>query len=952
MTISLTLKPTHRDFHQALLTQLPNNQIYTDPLSRLAYGTDASFYRYIPEIVVRAHNENQIAIIMALANQYKIAITFRASGTSLSGQASSDSVLVLMGDGFLGKEILNQGEKIKLQPMVIGSHANQALAPYARKIGPDPASINTARIGGIFANNSGGMCCGTVDNSYHTLDSVRLILTDGTILDTANPESIIKFRQSHRSLLDKISALSERIRANPELEAKVRRKYRIKNTTGYGINALIDYTDPVEMLTHLMVGSEGTLGFVSEVTFRTVPDHEHKASALVFFNNLDTCCLTVTALKKAGNASAVELLDARSMRCVAANKPGLPEFIYTNFGDDAACLLIETRAATVAELNANIQKIDAVINHFEGVTHSQFSSDSVTCDLYWSVRKGLLPIVGAGRAIGSSLLTEDITFPIEHLAAGVRGLTALLVKYHYDEAVILGHAFDGNMHFIMAPLLNTPELIERYNQFMHALTELVAVQFEGSMKGEHGTGRNVAPFVQTEWGDAAYLIMREIKTLFDPLNILNPDVIITDDPELHIKNLKPLPAADEIIDKCIECGFCEPACPSNGLSLTPRQRITIWRRIQELRRLNEPNEELAYYEKHYPYQGIDTCALTGMCATRCPVGINTGELMKKLKLEFAGATGKSPNTALPAFAQKNMKWMTAGARLAFKTSQIFGTRRTHQLTTQLHKTFKSIPIIPAQMPKALSGNAMTRALAVHQDLTKQPIVYFVSCVNRVISDHVGSSHSIANHTLSLFDKAGFRAIYPDNMAGLCCGQPFESAGNSDIANRASNALNAALLRASNQGEYPVYLDNSPCALRIIEAQQQGLVDARLKLHDAVSFLAKYIAPKLTLNKKIDSLMVHIPCSATKMGVGSHLLNLAKACSQQVISPDIACCGFAGNKGFAIPELNTNGLRNLKSEIPKGCQHGVSMSNTCQIGLTNHSGVPYQSIEALLNECSE
>lgn len=952
MTISLTLKPTHRDFYQALLTQLPTNQIYTDPLNRLAHGTDASFYRYIPEIVVRAHNEDQILTIIALARQYKIAITFRASGTSLSGQASSDSVLVLLGDGFLDKKIINQGEKIKLQPMVIGAHANQALAPYSRKIGPDPASINTARIGGIFANNSGGMCCGTVDNSYHTLDSVRLILADGAILDTADPDNVIKFRQSHAALLNQLTTLAARIHENPELEAKVRRKYRMKNTTGYGINALLDYTDPVDMLVHLMVGSEGTLGFVSEVTFCTVPDHAHKASALVFFDNLDTCCLTVTALKQANNASAVELLDARSMRCIAAHKRGLPEFIYTDFSADAACLLIETRAASQADLHSNIQKIDQVIQKFEGITHSQFSTDIATCDLYWSVRKGLLPIVGASRAIGSSLLTEDVTFPIEHLAAGVRGLNNLLTQYHYDEAVILGHAFDGNMHFIMAPLLNTPESIELYNQFMHALTQLVAVQFEGAMKGEHGTGRNVAPFVHTEWGNDAYLIMREIKTIFDPLNILNPDVIITDDPELHIKNLKDLPEADEIIDTCIECGFCEPACPSNGLSLTPRQRITVWRRIQALRRSGQASDELAYLEKHYPYQAIDTCALTGMCATRCPVGINTGALMKKLARENAHAHGQSANGALPAFAQKNMKWMTAGARLAFKTSQIVGTQRTHQLTTQLHKTFKNIPIIPAQMPKALSSNALARALAPYQDLTKQPIVYFVSCVNRVISDQLDSVHSIADHTLSLLNKAGFRALYPDNLDNLCCGQPFESAGNSDIANRASSALNSALLHASNQGEYPIYLDNSPCALRIIEAQQQGLVDARLKLHDAVSFLAKYIAPKLTFNKKLDSLMVHIPCSATKMGVGEHLLDLAKACSEQVISPDIACCGFAGNKGFAFPELNTNGLRHLKSEIPDGCQQGVSMSNTCQIGLTNHSGISYQSIEALLNACSE
>ena len=946
MNISLTLNPSYCEFYQALCLEMPNGQIYTDPLSRLAYGTDASFYRYIPEIVVRAHDENQVIIIMQLAMRYQIAITFRAAGTSLSGQASSDSVLVLLGDGFLSKQVLDQGEKIKLQPMVIGSHANQLLSKYARKIGPDPASINTARIGGIVSNNSGGMCCGTVDNSYHTLDSIRLILTDGTILDTACAASVAAFRRSHATLLTNIAALSNRIEKDADLKEKIRRKYRIKNTTGYGINALIDYHDPIDMLTHLMIGSEGTLGFISEVTLNTIPDYLNKASALVFFDDLDVCCQAVIALKQANAAVAVELLDARSMRCIAANKSDLPDFIYTTFSDDAACLLIETSAENTLVLQKKIQIIDDVLNTFAGVIHSQFSSDTVTCELYWSVRKGILPIVGASRPHGSSLLIEDITFPIMYLAEGVRCLTALFTQYHYNEAMVMGHAFDGNLHFIMTPRMDTPESIARYHQFMQALTQLVAVQFEGSMKGEHGTGRNVAPFVQTEWGDDAYQIMREIKLLFDPLNILNPDVIMTHNPNLHLENLKAFPQADDIVDTCIECGFCEPVCPSNGLSLTPRQRIVVWRRMQELQRSDESPEELAYYQQHYPYQAIDTCATTGMCAIRCPVGINTGLLIKNIKAQTSQPSYLVSHLA--SFAQKNMHLMTQGARFVFKTTSLISKLKIESTTQYRDKYIRSMPVIPKGLPKVVSYCAQIAPL----DASKTPIVYFVSCVNRVLADNANSPQSIAEHTLSLFNKAGFRAIYPEKMSRLCCGQPFESAGHTYIADRATLDLNAALVQASADCQYPIYLDNSPCAYRILQAQTQGLVDPRLQLYNSVYFLVNYILPKLVVSQKLDQLMVHIPCSATKMKVGSHLITLAQACAKQIILPEIACCGFAGNKGFSVPELNQNSLRNLKSEIPEGCMHGVSMSTTCQIGLTTHSGLSYCSIEALLNACSE
>lgn len=928
-------------FENALKGVLPEKQIYTELAVRFAYGTDASCYRYIPEIVVRAQNESEVLSIIKIAHDHQIPVTFRASGTSLSGQASSNSVLILLGDDFVDTKILDNGAKVKLRPMVIGSNANLALKPFGRKIGPDPATINTARIGGIASNNSSGMCCGTKDNSYHTMDTMRLIIADGTILDTSDDKSIANFRQSHASFLESIQNLAQIIRDNPELETKIRHKYRLKNTTGYGINALVDFTDPIDMLTHLIIGAEGTLAFISEITYKTVVDHPHKASALIYFDDLDNCCNAVTSIRQRATVDSVELLDALSIRCVGSHiTQKLPNFFYADIPDDSGCLLIETKAENDALLDQQIEFINNLVKEHHATEHSSFSKDAVVTDFYWSVRKGLLPIIGGSRPQGSNVITEDVAVPIERLAEGVRVLTDLLKKHNYEEGMIMGHALEGNLHFILTPKLDNEEEVKKYDLFMDELAKIVAIDFNGSLKAEHGTGRNIAPFVKVEWGEDAYGIMRGIKSIFDPKGIFNPDVIITDDPTLHLKNLKSMPEADAIIDQCIECGLCEPACPSDGLSLTPRQRIVLWRQHQELVRTGENPELLTSIQRVYPYMGIETCATTGMCATRCPIGINTGEMIKALKV-----ANRQPDIA--NFAQSHINGLSKVARGMINVSHAIGSQNSAKLSNKMHSIFKGIPILPVSLPKAV--NPITKYM---NDDAKQSVVYFVSCVNRTFAEGTKDHVSVADHTLSLFKKSGFHAIFPENYTSLCCGQPFESTKELLANEKSVNRVNDALLKASQNGEYPVYIDNAPCALKLFEAQDQGLLDSRIKLYDAATFLVEKVLPALTIVNKREHLSLHIPCSATKMKAVPALTKLAEACTDDLSFTNIACCGYAGNKGMLVPELNANGLRLLKKNIPESCDHGVSMSRTCQIGLTEHSGIEYQSIEALLNHCSQ
>ena len=644
------------ELHRRLSVHLPRARLVTDPLRLLAWGTDASFYRLVPKLVVVVEREDEVMRVLGECAALGTPVTFRAAGTSLSGQAVSDSVLMVMGDGWQRCDVAADGTTITLGPGVIGAVANRRLAALARKIGPDPASIDSAMIGGIAANNASGMCCGTAQNSYNTLHSMRVVLADGGVVDTGDPASRARFAQSHGTLLRELDALARSARGDAALAARIRHKFRMKNTTGYSLNALVDFEDPLDILAHLMIGSEGTLGFVAELTYRTVPEHPHKASALILFDDLETACRAVTAIK-GGPVDAAELADRAALRSVEG-KPGLPEGLAALPADGAA-LLVETRAGDAATLDRQIEVIERALAGLHTAAPARFSRDAAECARFWAVRKGMFPSVGAMRETGTTVIIEDVAFPVPRLAEATLDLQRLLRAHGYDRAIIFGHALEGNLHFVFTQDFDDAAEVARYRGFMDALCRMVVEKYDGSLKAEHGTGRNIAPFVELEWGRDAVLLMRAIKRLFDPQGLLNPGVILNDDPEAHLRNLKPLPAADPLVDKCIECGFCEPKCPSRGLTLSPRQRIVGWRAIAALERDAAPAPMLRAMRELYDYHGIETCAACGLCATACPVGIETGVLIKSLRGRRAGPTARR----VADLAARNYGALSAGVRV-------------------------------------------------------------------------------------------------------------------------------------------------------------------------------------------------------------------------------------------------------------------------------------------------
>ena len=937
------LTAPYAKFLRRIAGKIPEDRVFTDDLRTLAYGTDASFYRLIPKIVIRTEDEKEIVEILRLANEFHLPLTFRAAGTSLSGQAISDSILVTLGPTWNRHEILDGGTRIRLQPGVIGADANFYLLPFGKKIGPDPASISSAMIGGIAANNSSGMCCGTAQNSYRTLASMRIIFADGAAVDTGDADSKQLFAVSHRNLLKQVTELSRSVKGNRALAQKIRRKYTMKNTTGYSLNALVDFDDPFEILQHLMIGSEGTLGFISEITYNTVPELPHKASTLIVFPDIATACRAAAILKNCP-VDAVELMDRASLHAVQ-DKQGMPSYLKA-LDESAAALLVETRAAQVGVLTSNCETIASALADVPRVRPLEFTSNPSEYALLWNIRKGLFPSVGAMRETGTTVIIEDVAFPVDRLADATLDLRSLFRKHGYNEAIIFGHALEGNLHFVFNQDFNSPEEVARYGRFVDDVATLVVRHYDGSLKAEHGTGRNMAPFVELEWGADAFMLMRKIKAILDPAGLLNPGVILNPDPEAHVKGLKPLPAADPIIDKCIECGFCEARCPSRNLTLTPRQRIVLYREIERLRASGADINRMERLAADFDYQGNQTCATDGLCATSCPVGIDTGKLVKLIRFRNI-----SPGADKLAWLIANhMGATTSAVRLALRlfhaAHRIFGTGFMDAASRTLRKiSGNHIPLWNPSMPAA--ADPLPKA---GMDDRTSAVVYFPTCINRTMGPARGEENepSLSALIVRLIRKAGYRVIVPERPESLCCGMAFASKGFKEQGDRKARELQSALIRASANGLYPVLVDMSPCLYRMKET-----FSADLKLYEPVRFVLDVLADRLNFDRSPSTVAVHTTCSAEKMGLGEPLRQVAGLCAENVIVPPaLGCCGWAGDRGFTFPELNASALRDLAGSIPEECTAGYSTSRTCEIGLSLHSGIPYRSILYLVDRTTK
>jgi D-lactate dehydrogenase len=939
------------DLRRELEAFLPSKHVLTRPIERYAYAHDASYYRMIPQAVVQPASSEDIRRLFAFSQAQNIPLVFRAGGTSLSGQSITDGILVDISKHWRGYTIAAQGQNIELEPGIVGAGANILLKPYKRRIGPDPASIDAAMIGGILANNSSGMCCGVVENAYQTLVSLKLVLPNGLILDTANPQAQQQLAEEAPQILNGLSDLRRRIAANPDLREKITHKYHTKNTTGYGLNALVDFSDPLDILNHLMIGSEGTLGFIAGAVLRTLPVYPFKYTGLLFFRSGQDACDAILPLHASG-ARAIELMDRASLRSVEEH-PGMPPFLK-ELPESAACLLVEYQCLTAVEFSAIRANADATLRDLHLLFPPDMTEDAAQQARLWKVRKGILPAVGGARPHGTTVIIEDITFPVARMAEGLTGLQKLFQRYDYSEAVIFGHAKDGNLHFIITPSFNDEASIQRYDAFMRAIVDLVVNRFGGALKAEHGSGRNMAPFIEAEWGAEAYQIMKDLKSLFDPRNLLNPDVIINPDPQAHLKHLKPLPVVEAEVDRCMECGFCEPHCPSRRLTLTPRQRIVLRREAVYLQESGSDPAGLASIRKDYTYYGIDTCAVDGLCASACPVSINTGDLTKHLR---AAAISERASQIAVNLAH-HFGTVEGGLRLAVGTAHIAQTITGADFVTGVSKIGEKL-----SGQRLFKWNAhVTRPTSPRLPRSQRDLaeaVYFPACISRTIgTPPEPGSRSLIETLVTLSERAKTPIWIPADSPGHCCGMPFSSKGYSKAFAETLHTTLHAFWEWSDRGRLPVIADSSSCAYTLKTGQKylnpEDLeIWSKLTLLDCIEFAHDTLLPRLTIKPLPISVVLHPNCSARKQELDGKLIQIARACAAAVTVPEnLNCCGFAGDRGLLFPELTLSATQDETAEVLSKTYDGYYSTNlTCEIGMRMATKKPYRSFLYLLEEAT-
>lgn len=915
------------------------------------YASDASAYRLIPQVVVRPRDARDIAAVMQWANDNGRHIVFRSAGTSLNGQSITDDILMDLKTHFGGMRVLDGGERLWSRPGVILGDAQAVLSRHGYMIGADPGSTSVCTIGGVLADNSGGMRCSVDRDSYHTLEDATFVLPSGTIVDTTSPTADADLKAAVPQLYQGLVDIAERIRSDAELSAFLRKKFTIRNTNGLRLDAFLDEDSPTRMLMRLLVSSEGIFGAITESVIRTVKLPRHKAVAWVMLPSLRDAASYVHALVQAG-AQACELLVAPVLRDAVGNFPAAKQH-WSDLGDDAAALLLEVGGATEEELDEAIARTQSVLADAELLEPTVFDKTEKGMRGAWQIRSGLFGLFGAGRPDGSTYITEDVCFAPEDIGDASADLLNLLTEYDYPP-LVMGHAAFGNLHFSMFPRLTEPEELEHYANFIDDLAELVIDKYHGSLKAEHGTGVNMAPYVRREWGDVAWNIMWELKNLIDPHGILAPEVKLTRTEDIHLKNFKSFPKVEKEINACVECGFCEPVCPSRHVTVTPRQRIVLRR---EMARQPEGSKVLHQLQEEFQYDAVDMCAADGTCAIPCPVSINTGKVMKDMRAhEHSDSAQKAGINAAKNYATLE-KAARGAVKAAYAVQQLTGSKTLATVANAARSLINNdlLPTVPGDLPAAASRLPDT-------DRSGATAVYFPACINRIfgISAHAPADRvEVPEAIVALGRRSGRPVWIPGDVAGSCCGTPWSSKGYTEGFKEKAQEIAQDLISWTDNGTLPVVVDAASCTHGLLAEVPKALDGdlkqqfAAVRILDTIEWLDQEVMDYLPLTQPVQRVAVHPNCSVEHMGLTETMVSILDKVANEVVVPEGAtCCGTAGDRGLLHPELVESATREQARSL-EGVEFDayVSDNRTCEMGLEMTLDLPYESIATVLERAS-
>lgn len=928
--------------------------VFTSATDLVRFSADASPYRMIPSAVVRPRDVEDVVALLGYARRTGRGLTMRGGGSSLNGQSQTEDILVDMREHFRTVEVLDSGKRLRGQPGVVLNRANGHLLRHGRMLGPDPASSGAATLGGVIANNASGMTSGVIHTANKTLDSLVIVLASGTVIDTGADDADTELARREPALYAELLAIRDELRADPALAERITRKFAIKNTSAYRLDAFLEHDRAIDILLGAVVGSEGTFAVIVDSTWRTVPIGSHRTTGFLHFPDVRSAAAVVAGLNDA-DAQAVELMDAASLRSLQGVS-GIPQWV-ADLPPDApdAVILTERRAEDDAALDDFEARVERIVGEtvLRDGDAPLMTRDREQAAVYWRMRSGLLATIGAARPAGTALITEDVVVPPQRLPEAVSDLQRLLVDNTFTGAVN-GHASAGNLHFYLYLDATTPEKVADYRTFMTQLVDLITGTYDGSLKGEHGTGRNMAPFIEQEWGPEVMRYLYRLKNAFDPEGLLGRGVFLNVDPDAAFTHLKSMPEVHPHLDPCIECGFCEPVCPSRHLTTTPRQRIVLQR---EIARQGHDGPVAQRLVDEYAYDAVETCAGDSSCAIACPVDIDTGAAMKHLRQDGFGSVAEGIGATVARQWGVTERLTRVALRTASTAKRVIGDRGLEAIT-DVARRVGGEDLIPRWVPEI--PTAAPRLPVTTREGAEA--VFFSACINRIFGPPTGAPDAtgVAEAVVALARRAGHPVWIPEDIGGLCCATVWHSKGLRDGNRQMAGRILDAMWRWSDRGRLPIVVDAASCTLGVTEeivpylTPPQRSRHERLRIVDAMTFARTVLLPDLSIPQPTASVaVVHPTCSMHTLGIDGDLRALAALVGEEVFEPVAAtCCAFAGDRGMLHPELTRAATLEETEEVAARLDHlgdaadraaFVSGNRTCELGMQHATGEPYESV---------
>ena len=885
-----------------------DGEVRFDKVSRALYSTDASVYQIEPLGVVIPRSPEAVIRAIALAAQHGVPITPRGGGTSQAGQ-SIGSGIVLDTSKHLNRVLeINPDERwARVEPGVVLDELNAALRPHNLRFAPDVSSASRATVGGMMANNSSGarsvLYGKTID---HVLEQ-RVVLSDG---------SLAHFRPLDRHPADAIAGdgiEARAYRAIPELGRRhadeIERRFPkvLRRVGGYNLDAFVDPSLPVD-LTRILIGSEGTLGFIVDAKIKLVPLPKQKSVLTIEFDELLDALGATPAILKHG-PSAVEVMDdfilshAKSHQALDTQRRAMIS------ADGSSLLCVEFYGDSIDELMARMTAVERDLQSQKPRQMRQVL-DPQKQQAIWSFREAALGLSTAMKTDGKAIsFVEDTAVAPEKLRHYIERFIGI-VRRHNTIAGVYAHASVGCLHVRPVVNLKTADGVAKFEAIANEVADLV-LEFGGALSGEHGDGLVRGAFNQKMFGSELYQAFREVKKTFDPNGLFNPGRIVDTPPiTSHLRYgagyVTPSPATffdfsdhdgfGHAVEMCSGVGLCRKTregtmCPS--YMVTRDEAHSTRGRANTLRLAMAGQLGDAKLSDEGVHDVLDLCLECRACKSECPVGVDVARFKSEFLSGYWDRHGMSLAAQVFGGAPSAAAW---GSRLAPFSNALANTTMARWAAEKLTGIDRR-RTLPQWTRRTLRKRTNPGTGSRERGAARAWL--FADTFTNYADPEIGLA------ALDVMNAAGIPAHVAPNV---CCGRPLISQGRLSDARRLAAANVQALYDAAHRGQAIVFVE--PSCLSAVREDAPDLLRGELQrrarvIGDHAVLFEEFLESEcidgratLALTPGPGEVLLHPHCHQRSMGLAAPAKALlSRIPSAKVVDLDAGCCGMAGSFGY-------------------------------------------------------